>query len=133
MLPLRYARRWQIAGISVLVLVLAAALVPALWFMHDVPGSGLVSTDKLLHTLTFMFLTVWFCGQYRRRSYWRVAVAMLMFGVLIEACQMLLTWRSAEVGDLVADAVGIVLGLLLACAGAGGWSLRVEEWAEAKR
>ena len=133
MLPLRYARRWQIAGISVLVLVFAAALVPALWFLHDVPGSSLISTDKLLHMLTFVFLTVWFCGQYRRRSYWRVALAMLMFGLLIEACQMLLTWRSAEAGDLIADAVGIVLGLLLAWAGAGGWSLRVEQWAEARR
>src|SRR5690606_2976578 len=122
-----------IAGVSVLMLVFAAALVPAMWFMHDVPGSGLISTDKLLHTLTFMFLTVWFCGQYRRRSYWRLALAMLVFGLLIDICQMALTWRSAEAGDLIADAAGIVLGLVVAWAGAGGWSLRVEEWAVAKR
>lgn len=133
MLPLRHARRWQLAGISVLVLVFVAALVPALWFMHEVRAPGLIAPDKLAHALTFVFLTVWFTGQYHRRSYWRVAVAMLAFGLLIEVCQMLLTWRSAEAGDLLADAVGISIGLLIAFSGAGGWSQRVEEWATARR
>jgi hypothetical protein len=43
-------------------------------------------------------------------------------------CQRMVTYRSAEWFDLVADAAGIVVGLLLGLTGLGGWSLRVEAW-----
>lgn len=134
MLPLKYARRWQLAGVTVLLVVLAAALMPALWFMHDTPETRLFTLDKWLHGITFVFLTVWFSGQYRPHAYWRLAAGMLAFGILIEICQRILTnYRAAETMDLLADAIGIVIGLVIARAGAGGWSLRVEEWIAARQ
>lgn len=131
MLPLRYARRWQAAGILVLVFALVMALAPAVLFRFDVQPGG-IGPDKWLHALTFTFLTVWFSGQYAVRSYWRVALGMLAFGGFIELCQGLLTYRSAETMDLFADTVGIVVGLAIALAGAGGWSLRLEGWLQAR-
>ncbi len=130
MLPLRYAGRWQIAGIAVLIAVLVAALTPAIWFMPDMRGAGLFLSDKWLHGITFAFLTVWFSGQFARRAYWRLALGMLAFGGLIEVCQYFLEYRSAELLDLVVDVIGIIAGLAIAFAGAGGWSLRVENWLE---
>lgn len=133
MLPLRHARRWQLAGIAVLILVLAAALMPAIWFMQEMRDPRFAYSDKWFHALTFMLLTVWFTGQYSRKSYWRITAGLLAFGAFIEICQrMLTTWRSAETMDLAADAVGILAGLLIAWAGAGGWSLRVEQWIAAR-
>ncbi|MEX2125510.1 MAG: VanZ family protein [Woeseia sp.] len=129
MLPLRHARRWQVAGITVLFAVLTATLVPAIPGMRH---AHFLHSDKLWHGVTFMILTVWFAGQYSRRSYWRLAVGLLAFGALIEICQRMLSYRSAEMMDLVADAVGILAGLLIACAGVGGWSLRVEQWITAR-
>jgi VanZ family protein len=129
MLPLRYARRWQIAGILVLIGVLVAELSPAL---PDLQLSK-VLTDKWLHGLTFAFLTVWFSGQYGRHSYWRLAFGMLAFAALIEVCQRMLTYRSAETMDLVADAVGVAAGLVIAWVGAGGWSLRFENWLQLRQ
>lgn len=129
MLPLRYARRWQVAGILVLIGVLAAALSPAI---PDLQQSRILD-DKWLHGLTFAFLTLWFSGQYARRSYWRLALGMLAFGGLIEICQRMLTYRSAEAMDLVADTIGVAAGLTIALAGAGGWSLRLENWLHARR
>ncbi|HLT91861.1 MAG TPA: VanZ family protein [Woeseiaceae bacterium] len=131
MLPLRYARRWQAAGIGALALALVAALAPAILFPFDVQRAG-IGIDKWLHALSFMFLTVWFSGQYAPRSYWRIALGMLLFGLLIEVCQRMVAYRSAEATDLVADAIGIALGLAIAFAGAGGWSLRVEGWLQAR-
>ena len=124
MLPLHYARRWQVAGILVLIGVLVAALSPAL---PDLPQAE-VLTDKWLHGFTFAILTVWFSGQYARRAYWRLAIGMLAFGGLIEVCQRMLVYRSAEALDLLADTIGIAAGLVIALAGAGGWSLRFENW-----
>ena len=124
MLPLRHTGRWRLAGVAVLVIVLAATLAPK---MPDVHDAGL-HTDKWMHAITFTLLTVWFAGQYSRRSYWRIVVGMLVFGALVEICQRIVGYRSAEVMDLVADAIGILAGVLIAWAGAGGWSLRFEEW-----
>ncbi len=128
MLPLRYAARWRVASIILLVLVLASTLMPAVWFWPDRRGfvDWFVHVDKWLHGITFVLLAVWFAGQYRRKSYWRIGIGLIFFGVLIEACQRLVTYRSADWLDIAADAAGIAVGLAVAMAGLGGWSLWIE-------
>ena len=84
--------------------------------------------DKWLHAATFLVLAVWFSGQYARHAYWRIALALLAFGIVIELCQRMVTYRTGDLLDLAANAAGIALGLLVAVAGAGGWSMRVENW-----
>ena len=74
-----------------------------------------------------MVLSVWFAGLYHRKSYWKIALVLLIFGFLIEACQRMVSYRSAEMFDVGADAAGIILGLLISLAGIGGWGLRVEQ------
>ena len=130
MLPLQYARRWRAASLMLLLLVLAATLMPAVWFFSDRQSfiTWFVGVDKWLHAMTFVVLAIWFSGQYRPGAYWRIGIGLLLFGVLIEICQRMVTYRSAELFDLVADAGGIVVGLAIAAVGLGGWSLRVEEW-----
>lgn len=131
MLPLRYTRRWQATGIAVLIVVLVLALLPGILFPFQMNAGG-IETDKWLHGLTFAFLTVWFSGQYAARSYWRLALGMLAFGAFIEVCQRVTSYRSAETFDLLADGAGIAVGLVIALAGAGGWSLRLEGWMQAR-
>jgi hypothetical protein len=133
MLPLRYTKRWQLAGVAILLTVLVFALVPPEWLRLGVRDVALRVSDKSLHGATFTFVTLWFCGQYARGSYWRVAAGLLLFGVFIEICQRMLGYRNAESLDLLADSVGIAIGLAIATAGAGGWSLRLEQWLLARR
>ena len=130
MLPLRYAQRWRTASVVLLLLVLIAALMPALSFFpyRRQLVIWFIDLDKWSHGVTFVFLAVWFAGQYRPRSYWRIGVGLILFGVLIEVCQRMVTYRSAEWLDIAADAAGITAGLLIALAGLGGWSHRVESW-----
>ena len=130
MLPLRYAPQWRIASIALLVAVLFSTLAPAVWFWEEKNqlSSWFKSFDKLAHVLTFAVLTVWFAGQYRPHAYWRIAFGLTAFGMLIEVCQRLVGYRSAEWMDLAADVIGILLGLAIALSGIGGWSLRIETW-----
>lgn len=130
MLPLRYAPRWRIASLVFLLAVLGAALSPAVWFWPDRVRlvSWMASFDKWAHMLTFIVLALWFAGQYRPRSYWRIAIGLLAFGVLIELCQRTVSYRTADWVDVAADAVGIIVGLVIAILGIGGWSLRFESW-----
>jgi len=132
MLELRYGRRWQIAGGTLMVLTLAAAILPQLPFWRSVPGTGFEHADKIMHFLTFFILTVYFCGQYPRSAYWRIALGLLAFGALIEILQSFVGYRLAEGADLLADAVGVAAGLAAAVAGIGGWSLHAERWLAAR-
>ena len=124
MLPLIYPRRWRLASIFLLVSVLTLAMIPAL-SPHD-PTVWTLS-DKLLHGLTFAVLVLWLSGQYAREAYWKLALGLLAFGALIEVCQRMTSYRTAEWSDLLADLIGIVVGVLIALRGAGGWSMRVEK------
>jgi VanZ family protein len=128
MLPLRYALRWQTASAVLLLLVLTSALMPAIWFWPDRVrlGASLEDLDKWAHALAFALLAVWFAGQYRRAAYWRIAMGLVGFGVLIEICQRAVGYRSAEWLDIGADIAGVVIGLMIGLAGAGGWSQRFE-------
>ncbi|MDX1516501.1 MAG: VanZ family protein [Woeseiaceae bacterium] len=130
MLPLKFAGRWRLAGIALLLGVLAATLSPAVWLWPDRLQlvSWLDAYDKWAHAATFFILAVWFSGQYRPRSYWRIAVGLLLFGVLIEGLQGLVGYRTASWLDLAADVAGILIGLTIAATGLGGWSLKVEDW-----
>jgi hypothetical protein len=125
MLSLRYARRWQIGGILLLASVLAAALVPSDWVW---PGDTGSSSDKWLHGITFTVLALWFSGQYARHSYWRLITGLVVFGLLIEVTQRMVSYRTADWMDFLADLLGLAIGMAIALAGAGGWCLRFEEW-----
>ena len=130
MLPLRHATGWRVAGAVLLIAVLVSTLLPATWVLPS--GRGLLDwldhADKWGHALTFAFLAVWFSGQYRSRSFWRIGLGLLLFAFLTEGCQRLVAYRTADWFDIAADAVGIIVGLSIATAGLGGWSLRVEDW-----
>lgn len=128
MLPLQHARRWQIASILILILVLGAALMPAVWFFDSKVAAlrWFEDVDKWLHGITFLVLAAWFTGMYQRRSYWRIALGLLAFGFVIEVCQRMVSYRTADVYDVIADAGGIIIGLLIGIAGLGGWCLRLE-------
>jgi len=130
MLPLRHARSWRIGSVLLLIFVLAATLMPAAWFFGDKARalSWFVHADKWLHGLTFLVLALWFAGQYRARSYWRVAASLMIFGFIIELCQLTVSYRTADWIDIGANTAGIIAGLAVALAGLGGWCLRVEAW-----
>jgi VanZ family protein len=130
MLELQYVAAWRFMSIATLLLTLAATVVPADWFWLDDPSFHIQISDKWLHGITFAALTLWFCGQYARSSYWRIVVGLLAFGILIEVIQRTVSYRSADVMDLAADVAGIAAGLSLALAGAGGWTPRFERWAQ---
>ncbi len=126
MLPLNYPIRWRIAGVLLLLAVVAFAMAP----VSNGPDWNV--SDKWAHGVTFAILAIWYCGQYAPRAYVWIALGLLIFGALIEVGQSMLTYRTAELADLSADLLGIVAGITIALVGFGGWSLRVERWLQKK-
>lgn len=101
---------WWSLGIVLLLAIAALSLLSIRG-----PDLHLPNSDKLNHALAYCVLTVYF-GQlvgteWRRRAV--VVGSLIGYGIAIELLQALTPTRVAEVADLVANAAGIGLGLLL--------------------
>ncbi len=69
--------------------------------------------DKLDHLATFAVLALLAVGAFPGRRA-AIGLGLLGYGVAIELIQAWVPGRSAEVGDAVADALGIALGMAVA-------------------
>ena len=104
--PVFSLRIWRLAFLACLVAVLVLSLVPSS------PEALTTGWDKTNHLLGFAGLAFLGCHSYPRRA-GAVLLALLAYGGLIEILQFLTPYRLAEWGDLLADALGLVLGWLL--------------------
>ncbi len=68
--------------------------------------------DLLNHAVAFTTLSVLYALAYHH-SIRRISWSLLGYGVLIEIVQAFLPTRFASVEDIVADSVGIALGMLI--------------------
>lgn len=98
---------WVLAFASCLISVLALALMKN--------PSALLNTgwDKANHTLAFAVLTLLGSLAFPSRRCW-LLLGLFAYGVLIENLQLLTGYRFGEYQDLFADAVGMLIGYLLA-------------------
>jgi VanZ family protein len=96
--------RW--AFFICLAVVLALSLMPP----EPLPTTG---WDKANHALAFAVLAMLGCRSYPGRQV-SVLLGLLAYGVLIEFLQSLTGYRTAELLDVVADGVGLVIGWPLA-------------------
>lgn len=115
--PMRRESVWR------MLLALLAALVATLALTPTPPEHISLGWDKLNHAAAFAALAVcavlgWPDAPTARQVV--VLLALLAFGGTIELLQRHVPGRSAEWADLLADAIGIVVGALLAC----GWLRR---------
>jgi hypothetical protein len=123
--PLHGIAGYRAAGLIAILAMLALSTLPL-----GGGGPSLPYGDKLQHALAYLLMTSWFAqlvdGDDSRS--W-LASGLFGLGIGVEAVQSLLPWRSAEVADLIANASGIALGLLLT-RGQGG---RLLERLDARR
>lgn len=120
---LRYRWLWLSLGIAMVLVIAVVCLMP----MSQLPSVSV--SDKLEHLLAFGALAFWFGSIVVRRDLPWVGVAAVAFGGLIEIAQSMMgLGRQAEILDLVADAVGVLLGLALVLTPLGRWA----SWFEAR-
>jgi VanZ family protein len=99
---------WAIAWFGV-------ALVIYLSLMHNPPRLTVQNGDKLEHIAAYATLMLWFAQLLPKRGQ-RIAcaAALVGLGVAIEFLQGLTDYRAFSVWDMVADAIGVAAGWLLA-------------------
>src|SRR5712692_9282940 len=103
----RYRRIWLLLGWGMVAAVVVLSLIP----VEVDLGEG---RDKLAHFLAYGSLSFWFGMIFGGRGLQLgIAAAFAAMGVALEFLQGLTDYRSFEVADMVANAVGAGLGWCL--------------------
>jgi len=97
---------WRVAlALSLVAIIVLATLDPH----HPMPSTP---SDKINHLIAFLELTILTRLAWPElRALW-YAPALLMFGLAIELVQATLPYRDFSLNDLLADGLGIAIGLL---------------------
>ena len=120
---LTYRRLWLSLGVAIVLAVIVASLLPG--------GTlgGFADHDKLSHSGAYLVLMLWFAGLQPRRTWGWVALALLGMGLALEIAQGLMHMhRTADPGDVIANAAGIGIGAMAAARGLASWPYRLETW-----
>jgi VanZ family protein len=88
---------------------------------QELPGA-FEFNDKLNHVFGHAAMAAYFSGLVPRRSWWKIFVFLLLLGIAIEVAQHYMQWgRQGDYRDVIANALGAVLGLLLGRLGLSNW------------
>jgi VanZ family protein len=106
---MRWRPFWVVSGWLIACGIVWLSLTPS------PPQPGFEYGDKLGHLLAYGLLMFWFCFLYRSRDA-RLAygIGWIAMGVALEFAQRATGYRSYEVADMAANALGVLLAWGLA-------------------
>ena len=127
MFPLYYKLLWKLANLVILILLASLLLLPPEWLFSDyIKDLTELLTDKVIHIGVFILWTCWLSGQFI--SFFKIFFYTSIFGFLTEVIQYFLPYRSWELLDLLANEIGILIGVIVAIKFTSGWSLLIEKY-----
>ncbi len=107
---LRYRKFWLFIGWAGLVAIWYLSLTaepPSLDF-------GVTFSDKIQHAAAYGMLMAWFLQLYHRRHSRIVwATAFISMGILLEYLQRMTAYRDFDYLDMLADAIGVLLAVVI--------------------
>ncbi len=122
MLDLRFPWLWIGVGALLVAGVCVGSLLPAQDF-----GDAL--NDKYVHFASYFLLTVWFSGLYSRVGFYALIAAIVIgLGAFLDVLQGATATRHFDLLDILANALGALVGFGLSWLLLGGWCVRIERW-----
>ncbi|MBF0219972.1 MAG: VanZ family protein [Gammaproteobacteria bacterium] len=105
---LRYPHLWWGVGILILTAIITVSLLnnPLILKMAE--------SDKIGHILTYALLMGWFSqilNGFLSKLLW--GALFILLGVILELLQQRIGMRISDIGDMVANAIGVVLGAVI--------------------
>lgn len=98
---------WRVLGwLGIALTVVVSLMPPAL-------GDDSGHADKIVHLAGYAVLTFWW-AQFVTRQRWKLAIAVVLFGIIIELLQGLTPARQPDLLDALANSGGVLLGWLAA-------------------
>lgn len=121
---LQFSRLWQTIGWLLVIGLVIISLLPS------PPQPPVVSWDKAQHGFAYAGLMLWFAQAFKARLRW--LGFLLGLGVVIEFLQSWTGYRHFDFGDMLANAVGVLSGLLLSLTSLGMLVVWLDHWLAAR-
>jgi VanZ family protein len=103
----RITRVWLACGwLGVIVTLVVSLMPPSL-------GGDISQVDKLVHLFGYALLMFWW-AQLVTQGRWKLAIAVVLYGIAIEGLQGLTPERQPDILDALANSGGVLLGWLAA-------------------
>ncbi|MEJ7745778.1 MAG: VanZ family protein [Luteimonas sp.] len=114
---------------AIWLVALATIAVVCLRPVPEWVPQGFVGIDKLEHFLAYLALSAYAVMLFARpRTQALAGLGLIVFGVAIELAQGAFTARTADLGDALANALGVWLGLASASTRAASLLQCVDRW-----
>ena len=126
MYNLKYKLHWNLLSLVIIFILSSLFVLPIDWFFADSLDLTNTASDKIIHICVFIFLSCWFSGQFKSNI--KLLFCISLYGVLIEFLQQFTPYRSAELFDILANEIGIIIGIIIAIKYLTGWSLFAEKY-----
>lgn len=122
--PLRHFRRWLRVGWLLIITIIILELIPE---PQSELFKELTPNDKIEHFIAYGTLMAWFVQLYHPLRT-RIVLALLFIGmgVGLEFLQGLTFYRTFDVYDMLANSIGVLLGLMLSFGSLGQLLARFE-------
>lgn len=105
----KFFHTWLAMGYGLILLMISLSLTPF------VPDITVENGDKLGHGMAYAILMVWFAWLYSNLGTRLVyAAGFVVLGIALEFAQGLTEYRTFELADMAANAVGVALGWIAA-------------------
>jgi|TARA_B110000438_G_scaffold33918_1_gene33675 VanZ family protein len=124
MYDLKYKLHWNLLSFIIIFILSCLFIIPPDWFFSDDIELPNIVSDKIIHICIFIFLSCWLSGQFKSNI--KLLFFISLYGILIEFLQRLTPYRSAELLDILANEIGIIIGIIIAMKYLTGWSLIFE-------
>jgi VanZ family protein len=106
--PIEHRRLWLALGWALVLGVIVLSVIPA---PIQVP---VVEGDKLGHLLAYGTLMVWFSNLYDESNPRIIlAIGLVAMGIILEFVQRWSGYRTFEIADMAANAIGVLAGWAL--------------------
>ena len=108
---LRYSGWWTILGVLLVAIVVYMSLAP----LSPSKIFAFPESDKIMHFSAYAAMMLWFGQIYPKRpASLFIASGLIILGVLLEILQGLSGYRTFEYMDITANALGVIIGFVIA-------------------
>ena len=125
MYQLEYKILWNILNLFIFITLTSLLVFPPEWFFGSDIRLPERLTDKGIHFFVFTLLTIWVCGQLP--SFIKVLMYISFYGIIIECIQYFSPDRTYELFDILANELGVILGILISFKLTNDWVIKIED------
>jgi len=107
---LKFQRIWSSIAFMNIGIIIIMSIIPGPEDMPEIFG-----LDKVLHIFAYSFSMFWCNMCYREGKYLILfSTGLILMGVALETVQGLIGYRTMSIYDMVANGIGVFLGVILA-------------------